>query len=81
MSEEQQPATRIVVRPTLGPYRVEGEIHLVDPEGNTLPLPERKDPRRLSLCGCGHSKKWPICDGTHKTLAAHDGPVVETPPA
>jgi CDGSH-type Zn-finger protein len=53
--------------PSRGPYRVDGDWKLVDADGVVMPLPERKDPRRISLCGCGMSLKWPICDGTHKT--------------
>jgi CDGSH-type Zn-finger protein len=70
MSEEH-PHALVTVRatdPARGPYRVEGDWKLVDINGVTVPLPERKDPRRISLCGCGMSKTWPICDGTHKTL-------------
>lgn len=77
MSEES-PHARVSVRatsPARGPYRVEGDWRLVDADGVALALPERKDPRRVSLCGCGMSLMWPICDGTHKTRF----PPVESP--
>ncbi|MGH7592597.1 MAG: CDGSH iron-sulfur domain-containing protein [Gemmatimonadales bacterium] len=69
MSDEH-PGTLVTVRatdPGRGPFRIEGDWKLVDVDGHAMPLPERKDPRRISLCGCGMSAKWPICDGTHKT--------------
>lgn len=44
-----------------GPYRVTGEIELVDGEGNTI---ETK--KVVTLCRCGLSKRKPFCDGTHK---------------
>jgi len=69
----------ITVRPhgpgMLGPYRVEGDWILVDLEGNPVPLsPTRKDLKRISLCGCGQSKTWPVCDGTHKELGVRQEP-------
>ena len=63
------PPTTVTVRvtnPARGPYVVEGEWVVRDAEGNAYPLPERKNPKRVSLCGCGKSAKWPVCDGTHK---------------
>jgi len=69
MSEEH-PHALITIRandPARGPYRVDGDWKLVDLNGVEVPLPERKDHKRISLCGCGLSQKWPICDGTHKT--------------
>jgi CDGSH-type Zn-finger protein len=66
--------TLVTVRatsPSRGPYRIDGDWTIVDIDGNAVPLPaERKDLRRISLCGCGMSATWPICDGTHKTLVA-----------
>jgi CDGSH-type Zn-finger protein len=46
-----------------GPYRVIGDVQLVDAEGNPIPLPEDS---KLFLCRCGHSSDKPFCDGTHK---------------
>ena len=61
------PRTVITVRPH-GTMVVEtsGEIVIQDNDGNPLPLPERKNPARISLCGCGQSRTWPVCDGSHK---------------
>jgi CDGSH-type Zn-finger protein len=52
-----------------GPYRVDltqGEIALVDHEGNSIPLPEGKT--TIALCRCGASTKKPFCDGTHSRI-------------
>lgn len=45
--------------------KVEGDITLVDHEGNHL---ETSPGRPISLCRCGASANKPFCDGTHKTL-------------
>jgi hypothetical protein len=77
---DEHPHALVTIRatsPARGPYRVDGDWKLVDADGVAMSLPERKDPRRISLCGCGMSLKWPICDGTHKTLF----PPVEPPPS
>jgi CDGSH-type Zn-finger protein len=55
-----------------GPYRVYGDVNLVDHEGNEVPIPEGKrkvSPEGktwISLCRCGESMIKPFCDGTHK---------------
>ena len=45
-----------------GPYVVEGDFTLVDPEGNEVPLIKR------ALCRCGGSTMKPFCDGTHSKI-------------
>ncbi len=54
-------ATRITVRPN-GPYRIEGDFELVDPQGKPFGLGGRT---AVSLCRCGHSNDKPFCDGSH----------------
>lgn len=49
-----------------GPYRVDGEVTLVDQEGNIIPVPEGA--KRISLCRCGASVTKPFCDGTHSRI-------------
>jgi CDGSH-type Zn-finger protein len=52
-----------------GPYRVDltqGEIALVDHEGNPIPLPEGKT--TIALCRCGASTRKPFCDGMHSKV-------------
>lgn len=48
-----------------GPYRVEGDVELVDHEGNPIGTPEG---RPFSLCRCGGSTRKPFCDGTHSEI-------------
>lgn len=59
---------RITVRPN-GPYRVEGEVELVDGQGKAFGLGGRK---AISLCRCGHSQNKPFCDGSHATAGFQD---------
>ncbi len=47
-----------------GPYRVEGEVTLLDADGNQIPVPGP----RFSLCRCGASNRKPFCDGTHSKI-------------
>jgi Uncharacterized conserved protein len=63
----------IEVRKT-GPYRVTGDVKLIDHEGNPIPIPPGK--QWISLCRCGASVTKPFCDGTHSKigfLAAAEG--------
>jgi CDGSH-type Zn-finger protein len=61
-------ATKITVRPN-GPYRIEGEIDLVDAQGKAFGLGGRT---AISLCRCGHSQNKPFCDGSHKQAGFQD---------
>jgi CDGSH-type Zn-finger protein len=45
-----------------GPYVVEGDVTLVDHEGNEVPMTKR------ALCRCGGSTTKPFCDGTHSRI-------------
>ena len=49
-----------------GPYRVEGEVTLIDHEGNLIPRDVTKP--AFSLCRCGGSMKKPFCDATHSRI-------------
>ena len=57
-----------------GPYRVRGEVKLVDHEGNSIPVPEGKrkvtpeGDSWISLCRCGGSVTKPFCDGAHSRI-------------
>ncbi len=53
--------------------KIEGDILLLDHEGNVVPTPEG---RPYSLCRCGASGNKPFCDGTHKTNG-FDGALAE----
>jgi 3-phenylpropionate/trans-cinnamate dioxygenase ferredoxin subunit len=48
-----------------GPYKVEGPVELLDPDGNPIPLPGG---RAIFLCRCGGSTTKPFCDGTHSKI-------------
>lgn len=52
--------TQITRKPS-GQLLVEGAVILLDEAGKEIPHGER-----FTLCGCGKSKKAPICDGSHK---------------
>jgi len=45
-----------------GPYLVDGEVKLVDHNGNEVPMKKR------ALCRCGGSTTKPFCDGTHSKI-------------
>jgi CDGSH-type Zn-finger protein len=57
-----------------GPYRVYGDVALVDHEGKPVPIPENRrkvSPEGktwISLCRCGGSVVKPFCDGTHSKI-------------
>ena len=46
-----------------GPYKVTGDVRLVDVEGNEISY-DRSRP--LVLCRCGHSRDKPFCDKAHR---------------
>jgi CDGSH-type Zn-finger protein len=47
-----------------GPYMVEGEIELLFPSGQPIPVRGSK----AFLCRCGASTRKPLCDGTHSRI-------------
>ena len=52
-----------------GPYRVRGEIRILDADGNEYDLAEHRiggEDGFVALCRCGGSATRPFCDGTHK---------------
>lgn len=49
-----------------GPLLVEGPVTVVDPDGKAFAVDPSKP--TIALCRCGHSKKRPFCDGTHKQV-------------
>lgn len=54
--------------PISGPLWVTGYVPIERADG--LPLEARN---RVTLCCCGHSQNKPLCDGTHRELAAELG--------
>ncbi|HXH81443.1 MAG TPA: CDGSH iron-sulfur domain-containing protein [Candidatus Tectomicrobia bacterium] len=57
-------AVKITIRPN-GPYLVEGDIELVDPQGQRV---DTSNQPRIALCRCGASVRKPFCDGTHSKI-------------
>ena len=52
-----------------GPLLVEGDIQIIDAEGNPVDVSARP---RVALCRCGQSSKKPFCDGTHSKCGFQD---------
>lgn len=52
-----------------GPYRIHGEVNIIDHEGNPVIIPARKLGKPwISLCRCGASVTKPFCDGSHSHI-------------
>jgi len=48
-----------------GPYKVTGEIELIDHDGNVV---DTSGKTTVFLCRCGGSTNKPFCDGTHSKI-------------
>ena len=57
-------AVKISIRPN-GPYLVEGDVEVVDVNGNKVDTTGRP---KIALCRCGASVTKPFCDGTHSKI-------------
>lgn len=69
--------TKITVRNN-GPLRLEGNLTIVDADGNAFGLAGRTV---VSLCRCGHSANKPFCDGAHNRQGfASECKAFELPP-
>lgn len=68
--------TKITVNSN-GSLRIEGDISILDPQGNEYGLQGRTV---ISLCRCGLSANKPFCDGAHKTSFEHIALAFELPP-
>lgn len=63
MSQEQ-PASPVVIKTRKdGPLLVTGAVILTDHLGN--PYDTSNQPN-IALCRCGHSRRRPFCDGSHR---------------
>lgn len=57
-----------IIQPQIdGPLKIEGEIEIVDRDGELI---EKRD--QTWLCRCGHSASKPFCDSSHKKVAFKD---------
>lgn len=79
MSEERKPVV-ITLKPS-GSISIEGEVVLQDRDGNPIPRPVEKRPGLTKLCGCGHSRSHPFCDGTHNECAERPPYPVQNSPS
>src|SRR5699024_5152720 len=52
-----------------GPYRISGDVQLIDDAGNVY---ETKG--SIDLCRCGRSHEKPFCDGTHEDVHFDSAP-------
>ncbi len=48
-----------------GPYKVVGEVRIVDADGREL---ERPEGEAIVLCRCGQSRTKPFCDASHRRI-------------
>lgn len=48
-----------------GPYRIVGEVALVDARGDDVPRNEGASREHFALCRCGHAQNKPFCTGMH----------------
>ena len=55
-----------------GPYRIMGDIRLVDEQVNDLPRADGSSREHFSLCRCGHSQNKPFCSGMHWSIRFKD---------
>ncbi len=56
---------KITIRPN-GPYLCEGEVELIDVNGQKVDTSSRG--ARIAFCRCGGSASKPFCDGTHSRI-------------
>lgn len=68
--------TKITVN-TNGSLKIEGDIELVDKNGNIYNLGGREI---ITLCRCGLSKNKPFCDSSHKGHFEHEAIAFDLPP-
>jgi CDGSH iron-sulfur domain-containing protein 3 len=51
-----------------GPYKVTGNVRLVDAAGTEIDTAPHEKDGTIVLCRCGASKTKPFCDKSHKTI-------------
>ena len=69
-------STKITVNSN-GSLKIEGEIEMIDKNGNVYDLGGREV---IGVCRCGMSKNKPFCDGSHKGNFEHDAVAFSLPP-
>lgn len=61
-----------------GPYVIEGNVRIVDHQGNEFK--SRSEKPLIALCRCGQSSTKPFCDGTHKQCGFQAEELAASPP-
>jgi CDGSH-type Zn-finger protein len=51
-----------------GPYKVTGDVRVVDADCNEIDTSPHSKEGTIVLCRCGASKTKPFCDKSHKTI-------------
>jgi len=69
-------ATKITVNNN-GSLKIEGDIEMVDKNGNAYNLGGRDV---IAICRCGLSQNKPFCDGSHKGHFEHEAIAFDLPP-
>lgn len=69
-------ATKITVNNN-GSLKIEGDIEMVDKNGNVYDLGGREV---IGICRCGLSQNKPFCDGSHKGHFEHEAIAFALPP-
>ena len=62
-----------------GPYRIIGEIPLLDAQGTPVVRNAGASLEHYSLCRCGRSQNKPFCSGMHWYVEFHDPPLSDEP--
>jgi CDGSH-type Zn-finger protein/truncated hemoglobin YjbI len=70
LSDTKRPPQIEVTRD--GPYRVTGNVRLVDENGALIPQNEGASQEHFSLCRCGSSLNKPFCSGMHWSVGFQD---------
>lgn len=70
LSDTKRPPQIEVTRD--GPYRVTGNVRLVDENGVLIPQNEGASREHFSLCRCGSSLNKPFCSGMHWSVEFQD---------
>lgn len=72
--EEQPPVPATIIPWPNGPYFVHGSFEVEDRHGEVFDAGPR-----ATLCRCGHSKRAPFCDLSHREAKFHSYPRVSEP--
>lgn len=69
-----------IVTKAWGPILIQGEVELVDQDGNVIIPPPAKTPGTIKLCSCGHSSIPPSATATTSRFLPRSPPPATAPP-